>query len=98
MPNSSVPEAAVQVLHAKVTGEAGQLLGGLWLGDVGPLGAELPNCARKHFLPPPALERQNSLETSVSPPSQLAFLRGQILSHPGCDWGLPKPTASLLLA
>lgn len=78
-------------------GVAGQLLGALWFGDAGPLGAELPNLLENISCPHQRCERQNSLERAVTGPSEQAFHNGQILSHPGCDSGLPKPTASLLL-
>lgn len=74
----------------------GQMLCVLWLGDTGLLGAELPCCISKYFLPLHTLEEQNSLEMSASHPSQLAFHRGHILSSPGCDSGLLNPTSSLL--
>lgn len=76
---------------------AGQLLGALWFGNAGPLGAELPNLLENISCPHQRCERQNSLERAVTGPSQQAFHSGQILSHHGCDSGLPKPTASLLL-
>lgn len=69
----------------------------LWLGDTGLLGAELPCCVSKYFLPLRTLEEQNSLGMSVSHPSQLALHRGQILSYPGCDSGLLKPTFGFLI-
>lgn len=45
----------------------------LWLGDMELLGAELPCCISRYFLPPQTLEEHSSLEMSVSRPSQLAF-------------------------